>query len=979
MQDINNRQIRVFVSSTFKDMNKERSHIAINIFPWIRKEMLRNGVNFSWCDLRWGITDEEAQAGLVVPKCIQSIDECDFFVGIIGEYYGTSLSKHDVETLEMPIEYKSQILRLIDSSNGSSGISITEIEILHRLLRSNDKSNICFFLKKTSNYQDARLVALVDRIKNEGYTFFTYSSIEQLGHDLSLFIENTIINPLRERDKIKAESIIQETIMKSYLEDRHSEDIFEEINWKLSSTKNDNEKDIISLSRFYHKNNHAITGEWGCGKSSLVANWINRILDTNQCYIVYYFINAISSYTTPEEIAYYFSQKILEIEEYKNCIKDTELPGNPIEKLQKLLSYNYHIISKPLVIAIDGIDNLVGTTESSQYAKSLQWIGHIHPRVFLLISATDNDYSIAHFSQLGIKTQRHQGIDQNIAHKFACKYLYKYHKNINQERLYDIIHNDIYLNPLFLKRLLDLLISCDDNNSLNTTINQFAECSTKEDFISLYFEKLHVYFPTWFKEFLAFLAISKNGLYRMELDFLIANEPSPNIAVQSYNQEIQSICSMLEDFIVILGDNTWLPGGLVNYRNEIVKSAILKSIFSQNDVQLLRKRIVNLLTKNQNVNLFISDRIHLHSEFLHQSFELQDYQTLYSQILSVDFFLRVRNNRDYMRYWRTLINKGCSLTAYLDNTKIGSLNNETFINYSRKVIMLVRYIGKYDDILLVCEIVIAMLRKRQLLQTDEHGQLRYFSLDLALLLRDIIETMNEYHEKSAIFLTYEPLTLTLREKSNRNKFPNYTYLLFYTEIMQCDTLMMFTGKEMETEIYNLLFNILQMSGAVTKNLFEQHQHIDVAAVVMLLKLASYPWIAEIYRGSIIRWMYGNGHIDEALGAIWSYGPQFRKLVAQFYLYAFKSVMPVWKEDNTYLKKSISLLEEIEKEGEINVNKDIVECYVNQIKWYKSKNDMENARLYKELLYKRLYNVDYTPRYDIPLYLWLEIKENGIIT
>lgn len=91
MDFVAKRQIRVFISSMFKDMNEVRSHLAINVFPYIRKQFFKKGINFSWIDLRWGITNEEAQAGLVIPKCLQAINDCEVFIGIIGDYYGSYL------------------------------------------------------------------------------------------------------------------------------------------------------------------------------------------------------------------------------------------------------------------------------------------------------------------------------------------------------------------------------------------------------------------------------------------------------------------------------------------------------------------------------------------------------------------------------------------------------------------------------------------------------------------------------------------------------------------------------------------------------------------------------------------------------------------------------------------------------------------------------------------------------------------------
>ena len=51
------RLIRVFVSSTFRDMQAERDELVKFIFPQLRRLCEQRGVTWGEVDLRWGITD----------------------------------------------------------------------------------------------------------------------------------------------------------------------------------------------------------------------------------------------------------------------------------------------------------------------------------------------------------------------------------------------------------------------------------------------------------------------------------------------------------------------------------------------------------------------------------------------------------------------------------------------------------------------------------------------------------------------------------------------------------------------------------------------------------------------------------------------------------------------------------------------------------------------------------------------------------
>jgi len=52
------REVRVFVSSTFKDMMKERDYLIKEVFPEIRHRCNLKGIEFTEIDLRWGVTEK---------------------------------------------------------------------------------------------------------------------------------------------------------------------------------------------------------------------------------------------------------------------------------------------------------------------------------------------------------------------------------------------------------------------------------------------------------------------------------------------------------------------------------------------------------------------------------------------------------------------------------------------------------------------------------------------------------------------------------------------------------------------------------------------------------------------------------------------------------------------------------------------------------------------------------------------------------
>ena len=64
------REIRVFLSSTFRDFMQERDLLVKQVFPALRRRAQERGVEIVDVDLRWGITEEERRQGKVIPICL---------------------------------------------------------------------------------------------------------------------------------------------------------------------------------------------------------------------------------------------------------------------------------------------------------------------------------------------------------------------------------------------------------------------------------------------------------------------------------------------------------------------------------------------------------------------------------------------------------------------------------------------------------------------------------------------------------------------------------------------------------------------------------------------------------------------------------------------------------------------------------------------------------------------------------------------
>lgn len=128
--------VRIFISSTFKDMHSERDYIIKYVFPELKERCIKKGLALVDVDLRWGVTEEEAEQGKAIEICLDEIENCKpFFIGILGERYGWT-----PESYQVPDYAKYDWLKEFEK-----GHSITALEIYHGVLNKKEMKPRAFF------------------------------------------------------------------------------------------------------------------------------------------------------------------------------------------------------------------------------------------------------------------------------------------------------------------------------------------------------------------------------------------------------------------------------------------------------------------------------------------------------------------------------------------------------------------------------------------------------------------------------------------------------------------------------------------------------------------------------------------------------------------------------------------------------------------------------------------------------------------
>ena len=250
--------IRIFISSTFLDMQSERKILNQEVFPKLKTKCENLGVSFYVVDLRWGITEEEQKQDSVVDICLREIDNCrPFFIGLIGNRYGW-----------IPTKYGTNTLRSFPWLAGYEGKSVTEVEMCYGALDCSDDRVLFYFKEEAlavceeSDNKVEEIRALKERVLTSGKYCKPYFSVQAFGEDvynrLSQMIDSLYNNKKGEITEIKQKYFLSKE-REAYVKN----EIFERV--------------YFDFLRAYPGKPLLIYSPNPCGKSITLNNWVAEL------------------------------------------------------------------------------------------------------------------------------------------------------------------------------------------------------------------------------------------------------------------------------------------------------------------------------------------------------------------------------------------------------------------------------------------------------------------------------------------------------------------------------------------------------------------------------------------------------------------------------------------------------------------------------------------------------------------------------
>lgn len=484
-----NRQIRIFISSTFQDMMLERDYLINKTFPKLRELASKRNVEIIPVDLRWGITEEESKSGKVIEVCLDEIvNSHPFFIGLLGSRYGWCPSENElVKNKTLTDKYQW----IVDDIH--NGLSVTEIEIQYGVLRNPEQIHAFFYQRKISALDmDNRLESLRQRIECDGrYPICGYESVSDLG----VAVEKDFSKVL--------DDIFPEEDIPAYIKERLAHEQFLE---QLRQYYEPNENDYNHLDAFLSGCDHAlvISALSGCGKSALVANWLKAL--PNGTNYIYHAVDKGFFHADYRSILIRFCLEIEDLYELEENEYNLEECG-ATEHFERVLSkINGRV---PLLIILDGTNKLTDIVG----VRSFTWMPELPSNVKIIYITTPDDEMMEAFSARKYPQISVSDMSSSTKYSFIDKYLGLYRKKLTESQKNRIVQCRFLTNPLMLRVFLEELVSFGSFEGLDKYIDNYIQAKDADEFFQLIVEKYESLFDNQIvQRALSLIVYSRFGL-----------------------------------------------------------------------------------------------------------------------------------------------------------------------------------------------------------------------------------------------------------------------------------------------------------------------------------------------------------------------------------------------------------------------------------------------------------------------------------
>jgi len=529
-QQSKDRVVRVFVSSTFRDMIEDRNELMSQVWPPLQKLCRARSVEFVEVDLRWGITVEQSERKETLRYCLAEIKRCrPYFIGLLGERYGW-VPEADAYS-QAVLDEESWLW------NEVAKRSVTELEIMHGVLNDPDMARRAFFYFRDPEYAKAHgKDFLPENDQDKDHQIALREQVKSVCREKNIplhedYADPKVLSELVLSDltaAIKAEFPPDQVPDVWAREDRDHEAYARSRRTEFYVGRDEYFKSLDDYTRSGAEGmGMTVLGESGGGKSALLANWADKWKKKNPDDFV--FQHYIGS--SPISASHLFLMRRLMVSILRFCENDAaslrfeeeRIPAKADEIAKVFPEYLDRLALKAkekgvrAVIMLDALNQL----EDRERGRLLSWLPYrMPPDVRLVVSTLPGD-TLNALSPRGWLPLNVEPLTPEERKELIARHLSHFSKALSVERAENIAGASASSNPLFIKTLLDDLRATGAHERLDAQIVDYLK---SPDIPSLFGKILSRYEgeyererPGLVRDALSFIWAARRGLTEPEL------------------------------------------------------------------------------------------------------------------------------------------------------------------------------------------------------------------------------------------------------------------------------------------------------------------------------------------------------------------------------------------------------------------------------------------------------------------------------
>ncbi len=499
--DRDRRHIRVFISSTFRDMQDERNVLVSRVFRRVRDLCHERGIVLTEVDLRWGITEAQAQQEGALRLCLDEVDRCDYFLALLGDRYGY-----------VPAEISEELLAKYPWLEEYPGRSITELEIIRGVIKPQGVKKARLYLREPrgapadQSAEDTSMLSALKGRLQEGKEPVRgpYATAEELAE------------------------LVEEDLRKMLDEDFPASEAFDQYRVEAANQQRfwtreaelvaGRETEILTLNDWPGDRAQVtlLTGDPGFGKTAVLCRWAAQG-DANG---PWRFFHSTEVGRNSNDADFTARQLLVALKTAFNI--DEPIPANSADLPPILSDWVARAASvKPLVLVFDGVDRFT----------TFSWLPLVqNAPVHLILSCRPGECR-KRLLELATREIVLGQLTENSRREVVTAFLRRYGKTLSDSAMESIVSGQVSGNPLFLRLLLEELRVFGRHDILQSKIDECLSARTIADLYSITLGRLECECdsgrPGLVQDTFSLLACIPEGLLEDELLKLLGQDGYP--------------------------------------------------------------------------------------------------------------------------------------------------------------------------------------------------------------------------------------------------------------------------------------------------------------------------------------------------------------------------------------------------------------------------------------------------------------------